>query len=384
VSPCSKPYTIAGVSLLFLYAALFGELTNFLISSKHMKRHTRPYGCTYPKCNSLFGTKNDWKRHESSQHFQAECWRCEHCNQIFRESSKFLNHLREEHQITDNFVAQNHLRDWKLGRNYLSTFWCGFCKKITQLREIRGIAAWNERFAHIDEHFKNGSQIGDWLCFETNKFKKDDSVPKLNGGDSCDPQASESVPSPVGSIQHHAREMPSEVRVNRVDVTKETFECTFCLKKISSKSWKRHESQHVQHISPMWICMPWQTHSFTNPRGISVCGFCGSSDRAHLSDRTQHRISECGSRPESERAYLRKDHLKQHFRIFHDAKLDDRTAALWRIEDNVNKRTWPCGFCPDILVDWDKRALHIQKHFREGKTMGDWNSEYKKQQQESV
>ncbi|KAM3415704.1 hypothetical protein BST61_g9218 [Cercospora zeina] len=38
---------------------------------KHIKRHTRPYGCTFPLCNKIFGSRNDWKRHELTQHQTA-------------------------------------------------------------------------------------------------------------------------------------------------------------------------------------------------------------------------------------------------------------------------------------------------------------------------
>ncbi|KAK1139109.1 hypothetical protein N8T08_001295 [Aspergillus melleus] len=47
--------------------------------------------------------------------------------------------------------------------NGQSQFWCGFCRSIVPVMD-QGLAAWNERFNHIDsEHFKKGQRIGDWL-----------------------------------------------------------------------------------------------------------------------------------------------------------------------------------------------------------------------------
>ena len=41
--------------------------------------HTRPFTCTFGPygCPSRFGSKNEWKRHVSSQHIQLGLWRCD-------------------------------------------------------------------------------------------------------------------------------------------------------------------------------------------------------------------------------------------------------------------------------------------------------------------
>jgi hypothetical protein len=41
--------------------------------------HTRPYACTFAfaGCPASFGSKNEWKRHVSSQHLGLSFWRCE-------------------------------------------------------------------------------------------------------------------------------------------------------------------------------------------------------------------------------------------------------------------------------------------------------------------
>ncbi|KAI4122874.1 MAG: hypothetical protein LQ347_006351, partial [Umbilicaria vellea] len=47
---------------------------------KHnLTSHTRPFVCTFGPygCPSRFGSKNEWKRHVSSQHIQLGIWRCD-------------------------------------------------------------------------------------------------------------------------------------------------------------------------------------------------------------------------------------------------------------------------------------------------------------------
>ncbi|KAL9577045.1 MAG: hypothetical protein Q9212_006628, partial [Teloschistes hypoglaucus] len=48
--------------------------------AKHvLSTHTRPFICSFSRygCTSRFGSKNEWKRHVSSQHLCPEIWRCD-------------------------------------------------------------------------------------------------------------------------------------------------------------------------------------------------------------------------------------------------------------------------------------------------------------------
>ncbi|KAJ9297627.1 hypothetical protein DTO271G3_4402 [Paecilomyces variotii] len=147
---------------------------------KHMKRHERPYGCTFPKCYKEFGSKADWKRHENSQHFHLQSWRCTlpdisdqtlECARLFYRQETYVQHLTSLHSIKDDEVKLLLLKN-RLGRNGQSQFWCGFCRKIIPL-EQQGLEAWNERFNHIDiEHFKTGERIGSWVS-PTGRLTKD-------------------------------------------------------------------------------------------------------------------------------------------------------------------------------------------------------------------
>ncbi len=85
---------------------------------KHMKRHDKPYGCTYAKCKKRFGSKNDWKRHESSQHAQSEVWRCdttmdgsdELCRKSCHRKETFKQHLQRDHSMKDTKLIEENWR----------------------------------------------------------------------------------------------------------------------------------------------------------------------------------------------------------------------------------------------------------------------------------
>lgn len=133
---------------------------------KHQKRHERPYGCTFPHCAKSFGSKADWKRHETSQHLNVPSWLCTvhdpqkgPCERLFYHPEVYMQHLRQ-HGMQEYYIASaEHTR---LDLTDRSDFWCGFCNRRVMLRS-RGAAALDERFNHIDvEHFKKGERGQDW------------------------------------------------------------------------------------------------------------------------------------------------------------------------------------------------------------------------------
>ncbi|KAK0613473.1 hypothetical protein B0T14DRAFT_280128 [Immersiella caudata] len=152
---------------------------------KHMKRHEKPYACTHADCDKRFGSKNDWKRHENSQHIQLEFWKCAEvlrdgsaspsvapvvCNKICHRRETFKNHLDKDHGIADAKTIEERCTDCRNGRNFESRFWCGFCKKTIEFGKNGGLAC-SARFDHIDSHFtgKEGfdkMDIKDWKSIE--------------------------------------------------------------------------------------------------------------------------------------------------------------------------------------------------------------------------
>ena len=127
-----------------------------------------------------FGSKADWKRHESSQHVHLRSWRCTlqdqnrkeiPCARLFPRQELYVQHLREQHNVDENAVQMS-LSKNRLGQDGQPQFWCGFCRAILPVQS-RGLAAWSERFSHIDsQHFKKGERVGDWLPASGHLTKK--------------------------------------------------------------------------------------------------------------------------------------------------------------------------------------------------------------------
>ncbi|WQF88672.1 Putative Zinc finger C2H2-type [Colletotrichum destructivum] len=143
---------------------------------KHMKRHLKPYGCTFPSCYKRFGSKNDWKRHENSQHFQVEMWQChekraddenESCGKFCLRRETFRSHLLREHKMKESSQVDKELEKCRVGRDGEPRFWCGFCVKIVDITQ-KGPNAWAERFDHIDDHYAGRNNLSkknhsDWI-----------------------------------------------------------------------------------------------------------------------------------------------------------------------------------------------------------------------------
>lgn len=156
------------------------KLTRRYNNRKHQKRHSRPYGCTYTSCGKSFGSKNDWKRHENTQHYQVEAWRCGEeslaskigqCAKVVHRREQFQAHLKEHHHINDEEYIRAQTKSNRIGRNGQCGFWCGFCCKIVTLKK-KGLDAWDERFSHIDDsHFKKGETIDSWSPLDTDVHK---------------------------------------------------------------------------------------------------------------------------------------------------------------------------------------------------------------------
>jgi sal-like protein len=171
---------------------------------KHMKRHEKPYGCTYQQCPKRFGSKNDWKRHENSQHFQLEVWKCdeklaenngEPCGKVCHRRETFKSHILKEHKIEDKKV-EDKLERCRIGRNCEARFWCGFCQQIIEIKE-KGQSAWTERFNHIDDHYSGRNfpkkKIGEWKSV-------DPDLPEVDLSPSPEDSAASSPEESQGSV----------------------------------------------------------------------------------------------------------------------------------------------------------------------------------------
>ena len=123
-----------------------------------MKRHNRPYGCTFSKCRKKFGSKNDWKRHENSQHYQHETWHCDEeidgklCGKVFYTADSARTHFTKLHKVEEPGVLERKIAARRIGPNHQRQFWCGFCEKIIHVSQ-KGDDSWTQRYNHIDDHF---------------------------------------------------------------------------------------------------------------------------------------------------------------------------------------------------------------------------------------
>ena len=156
--------------------------------TKHMRRHTKPFYCTFVRrCSGRFGSKNDWSRHESSQHGFEEGWRCPKkigqtrvpCAKFFEKRDLFRNHLADDHDIKQ--VQMKKLsRECHISNKYEGRFWCGFCKRIKTMG--RGLDGDKERASHICGHFIRDKQtIADWTPPDGNQTKAEIDQEKHQG-----------------------------------------------------------------------------------------------------------------------------------------------------------------------------------------------------------
>ena len=191
---------------------------------KHnLTTHTRPFTCTFMLygCPSRFGSKNEWKRHVSSQHIQLGVWRCDQGACIprashprspasmskkkaaaerqtetdentvvvggtaveveggwkgFNRKDLFTQHLRRMHSPaasasqTDKAAFENSLegarrRCWIKTREPPQVSVCGYCcGGAGRGREgvFEGSGSWDERMEHVGRHLEGGRAEREW------------------------------------------------------------------------------------------------------------------------------------------------------------------------------------------------------------------------------
>ncbi|KAI7392040.1 hypothetical protein KC328_g7227 [Hortaea werneckii] len=167
---------------------------------KHRKRHSRPYGCTFADCWKRFGSRNDWKRHENSQHFLIDQWRCDmaiegnhKCGSLFQSDDAMRKHLLAQHTTALQLEASrkgNPLQrlvnlkteHMHIGREAHHYYWCGFCDRlVAPVKDASN--AWEDRFRHVGDHYdKENKHVDDWICVQANRRKGDICKPDRRKG----------------------------------------------------------------------------------------------------------------------------------------------------------------------------------------------------------
>lgn len=230
---------------------------------KHTKRHEKPYGCTFPRCDKRFGSKNDWKRHENSQHYKLEMWKCnepsesavgESCKKTFNRREHFKLHLAREHGIKDSAHVEFKLKDCLDARNYEVRFWCGFCEDMVQVKD-KGSDAWVGRFNHIDNHFSGKMDISAWKS----------PAPGL--------QEVDVVPMPSSESGHSEFQKTASARAGN-----------------GGRTLKRGAGGEDQHSRPLkkarssalWYCVSLSVKPSSRAMCVGTANFCSSPVRLRL------------------------------------------------------------------------------------------------------
>lgn len=148
----------------------------------------------------------------------------------------------------------------------------------------------------------------------------------------------------------------------------QVFQCTFCTETFKTKyNWQRHEKSF--HLSlENWQCAP-NGPVFRTLDHEPACVYCGlvNPDSNHLET---HNHATCEDRLPRDRTFYRKDHLRQHLKLVHNAELMPQPLDCWKYESKeVRSR---CGFCGLVMMNWDVRTEHIAEHFKARQTMAEW------------
>ncbi|KAF7539614.1 hypothetical protein G7Z17_g12382 [Cylindrodendrum hubeiense] len=142
--------------------------------------HTRPFPCafSFAGCTSTFGSKNEWKRHISSQHLCLQYYRCSACTQStvegkgneFNRKDLFTQHLRRMHAP---FQIKRAIAK---GDSKLQTEWEAHVKEMQQSCLVQrrhppqrsacpkpdcqtafeGPTSWDEWTEHVGRHMEKG------------------------------------------------------------------------------------------------------------------------------------------------------------------------------------------------------------------------------------
>ncbi|KAJ1323309.1 homeobox domain-containing protein [Microdochium nivale] len=248
--------------------------------------------------------------------------------------------------------------------------------------DIRSYAA--NRYSDTSDHWKpnnpeagighargatagEGAKSVDWRTPSKPARRHRRSEPSLAGASVRSLQRVVTVGGGGGSVHHNTS----------ITAAKRRFQCTFCTDAfVKRHDWQRHEKS--QHLAlEWWTCCPDDGLASTHvdpETAAASCVFCGlqDPDRRHLDD--VHGLGTCAARPEAERTFYRKDHLRQHLRLMHGDCAFAPAMEGWRTELVELKSR--CGFCGVDFETWPARVSHLASHFRAGVTMDRWQGDW--------
>lgn len=175
--------------------------------NKHiLTAHTRPFTCTFARygCPSTFGSKNEYKRHVSSQHLRPGVYRCDIGGCIpqprtqrrkpssasnegaaqgyneFNRKDLFTQHVRRMHgpsnsaakadkEAYETRLEEIRLRCWIKLHDAPPRTMCGFCRRTPLAqgeregkdRVFEGTKGWEDRMEHVAQHLEKGQLAED-------------------------------------------------------------------------------------------------------------------------------------------------------------------------------------------------------------------------------
>ncbi|KAF2850673.1 hypothetical protein T440DRAFT_468254 [Plenodomus tracheiphilus IPT5] len=156
----------------------------------------RPFPCPLAPygCDSNFVSKNEWKRHVSTQHIKIGFWRCDICapttdpkdenslyHNDFNRMDLFRQHLRRMHArpkdklsrshvdypVTDANLADHQTRCYHTLRTAPQHSSCLFCPK-----NFSGPLSWADRMDHVGSHLEKDRRHGPDML-QTAKWRTD-------------------------------------------------------------------------------------------------------------------------------------------------------------------------------------------------------------------
>ncbi|KAJ9615656.1 hypothetical protein H2200_001732 [Cladophialophora chaetospira] len=256
--------------------------------NKHMQRHSKPYGCVFDKCHKTFGSKNDWKRHEQTQHEQQECWRCHVCAEVFfDDQSHYVEHMHLVHRTPNPEESARHNR---VARNYQGRFWCGFCCEIITHPKA-DVEAINIRFDHVANHFmQDKRESKDWVELtgkgktkkemqeeqsQTTTEEEEDDVLGTSqnaSGSTPTPSSQQSAASPMEQTGSQGSSSPNDAQSGMPDLQDVDVSQLMTAQDYSRLTPSQTRLQARQVSEQFIVCC--QCSQYSNPSISSMCMDC--------------------------------------------------------------------------------------------------------------
>ncbi|CAG9982076.1 unnamed protein product [Clonostachys byssicola] len=168
--------------------------------------HTRPFPCafSFAGCSSTFGSKNEWKRHITSQHLCLQYYRCSSCpkgngegrGNEFNRKDLFTQHLRRMHaptqikkpltksdtKIQTEWESHVKLMQEKCLVNRRHPPQKSACPNPDCLTVFEGAGSWDEWTEHVGRHMEKGEGNKAWVDKHLINWALDENIIESQGG----------------------------------------------------------------------------------------------------------------------------------------------------------------------------------------------------------